>query len=745
VRRFADEQYQIFISGLLDVTDNRTAGGEVETPPAVHRRDDLDPYLVVAADKGTAHLSDTANAVALQRDFWLGDAFASGGSDGYDHKKYAITARGAWACVLHHFAELGIDPERDPYTVAGIGDMSGDVFGNGLLLARRCRLVAAFDHRHVFLDPDPDPERSYEERKRLFEKPRSSWADYGKGLISEGGGVWPRSAKRVPLSEPVRALLGLQAEHATGQEVVRAILCLDVDLLWNGGIGTYVKASHESHADVGDRANDAVRIDAHQLRARVVGEGGNLGLTMAARVEAAKAGIRVDMDSIHNSAGVDLSDHEVNLKILLQPAVRSGRLDPEARRKLLFDVVDDTCERVLAHNRSQALAISLDALRSQADLPLFEQAIDYLFDAGSPAGDRSELPDAEALKLRRSEGHGLYRPELAWLLGLAKLKIREELARAQELLRRDYTAELRGYFPERLRESFPDDVLAHPLATPITALQLTNRLVDYHGVALLPSLALDHGVSLAQAAFAALAAEETLEAPRYRAALLALGPEVPRTTVYRILVQMTAAVADVARLLLGTGQPAPDADTVEGWRCGLRRLREQAASVISRDELERTAKRRESYAKEGLPDDLAGVLATLPLADRALNIVRIAERAGAELLSAASVYGRLRDQAGLERAFEQLARARTEGRWERLQLRAARAALLDLHWQLAVSLLERHADDPLAATDAFLAERAEAIERVRELSERARASQSASAAAVVVQALVRALTPPRTS
>jgi glutamate dehydrogenase len=739
-RRFADEQYEIFISGLLDVTDNRTPSGEVETPPGVHRRDDLDPYLVVAADKGTAHLSDTANAVAIQRDFWLGDAFASGGSEGYDHKKYAITARGVWECVLHHFAELGIDAERHHYTVAGIGDMSGDVFGNGLLLARRCSLVAAFDHRHVFLDPDPDPERSFEERKRLFEMRLSSWADYDASKISEGGGVWPRSAKRVPLSKQARALLGIDAEHATGQEVVRAILKLRVDLLFNGGIGTYVKASHESHAEVGDRTNDAVRIDASELRASVIGEGGNLGLTMDARVEAAAAGVRVDMDSIHNSAGVDLSDHEVNLKILLQPAVRSGRLDPEARHGLLFDLADDVCERVLAHNRCQSLALSLDLLRSQADLGLFEQAIDYLFERGSPAGDRSDIAAEVALEARRSQGQGLYRPELARLLGLAKLQLREDLAGHDELLRREHSQALRDYFPARLVESQADDLDSHPLATEITALVLTNRLIDYHGVALLPSLALDQGVSLADAAFAALAAEDALEVPVYRDRLIALGHDVPRETVYTVLLQMTAAVADVARLLLGTAQPTPGAETINGWRAGLRKLREKAASVVSPDELQRTAQRAKKLRGDGLPKDLAGVLATLPLADRALNIVHIAERSGSGLLETASIYARLRDRAGLESAYDQLAAVQAEGTWERLQVRAARGELLDLQRELTARLLEEYPDDPLSATDAFLAEHAEALARVGALSARARESQSASAAAVVVQALARALT-----
>ncbi|MDH3686123.1 MAG: NAD-glutamate dehydrogenase, partial [Myxococcales bacterium] len=396
-RRAADDWYRVFIAGLLDLTDDVDADGTILPPAGVHRRDGDDSYLVVAADKGTAHLSDAANELALERGFWLGDAFASGGSEGYDHKKYAITARGAWECVLHHFSELGIDPEKDTYTAIGIGDMSGDVFGNGLLLARRAQLLAAFDHRHVFLDPNPDPEASWQERKRLFDLPRSSWADYDPELLSEGGGVFPRGAKRIPLTEPVRKRLGLTADVATGQEVVRAVLRMEVDLLWNGGIGTYVKSASETHADVGDRASEAVRIDAPSLRARVVGEGGNLGLTQAARIEAARAGVRLDTDAIHNSGGVDLSDHEVNIKILLAPLVRTGELDANARRSVLFEVVDDACESVLENNRSQALALSLDELRAKRDPEPFRWSLERLCESAGVTPEAVGLAEHTAL------------------------------------------------------------------------------------------------------------------------------------------------------------------------------------------------------------------------------------------------------------------------------------------------------------------------------------------------------------
>ncbi|NNL66469.1 MAG: NAD-glutamate dehydrogenase, partial [Myxococcales bacterium] len=418
-RSVADAQYRVFVGSLLDVTDNLDPDGTVLPPTGVRRLDGDDPYLVVAADKGTSHLSDTANEIAVARDFWLGDAFASGGSEGYDHKKCAITARGAWECVKHHFAELGIDPETDSYSVVGIGDMSGDVFGNGLLLARRARLLAAFDHRHIFLDPDPDPDVAWEERKRLFALPRSSWADYATDRLSAGGGVHPRSAKRIPLPPDLREKLGIPGETTDGQTLVRAILGLEVDLLWNGGIGTYVKASFEGHSDAGDRANNAVRIDASQLRARVVGEGGNLGLTQAARVEAALAGVRLDTDAIDNSAGVDLSDHEVNYKIALAPLVRSGQLSASQRHALLFAVSDDACESVLAHNRSQVQSLSLDELRSRHDPELFLRAVESLCEAAQLSPADLGLPDAATVHDRAARGLGFTRPELAVLLGLA--------------------------------------------------------------------------------------------------------------------------------------------------------------------------------------------------------------------------------------------------------------------------------------------------------------------------------------
>ena len=706
-------------------------------PPAgVHRRDGDDPYLVVAADKGTAHLSDAANAIAEARGFWLGDAFASGGSEGYDHKELAITARGAWECVKHHFGELGVDPERDPFTVAGIGDMSGDVFGNGLLLARRAKLLAAFDHRHVFLDPDPDPELAFAERRRLFELPASSWADYDATRISAGGGVWPRGAKRIPLSAAVRERLALAAEYATGQEVVRAILAMPVDLLWNGGIGTYVKASTESHAEVGDRANDAVRIDAGELRARVVAEGGNLGFTQAARVEAALRGVRLDSDAIHNSGGVDLSDHEVNYKILLAPLLRSGRLSPAERHDALFAAADDACASVLAHNRAQSLCLSLDERRSQADPQAFLFATDYLCESTGHDRRELELPDAAELAARRSAG-GFTRPELAVLVGLAKLHVRGALGGDALLDRPELHPLLVSYFPARFRERWPEATQQHRLRREITALALTNRLIDAGGVTLVPSLVARRGIPVANAVAAALAAEEILDAPGYRARLLAALGAAPREAVYTALRELSAAVLDVARHLLASGLDAPGEKTLAHWREGILALRAPLREFLSPSETAQWDERRRRLAESGLPQELADEVASFPLADRGLNVVRILERTGLPTLAVGLVYARLGEGTGLNWVYQRLPAAETTDPWDRMVIADLRTQLLDLQRQLTETVLAGKPADLRAATDAFLSEHAERIARVEALQQPALTRPSASALSVVTQALLR--------
>jgi glutamate dehydrogenase len=756
-RALADEQYRVFVGSLLDLTDDLDPSGTVVPPAGGVRRDGDDPYLVVAADKGTAHLSDTANELATARGFWLGDAFASGGSEGYDHKEYAITARGAWECARHHFAELGIDPDRDSYTAVGIGDMSGDVFGNGLLLMRKVRLLGAFDHRHVFLDPDPDPELAWQERKRLFALPRSSWADYDTSRISPGGGVFARAAKSIELAPALRERFGIGPGRLSGHDLIRALLALDVDLLWNGGIGTYVKASHESNADVSDRANDAVRIDASQLRARVVAEGGNLGFTQPARLEAALPSgpdgmaVRLETDSVDNSAGVDLSDHEVNYKILLAPLVRSGTLDVEQRRQTILAAADDACESVLSHNRGQALALSLDELRSRRAPGAFLRAIESLCDAAEWTPEGLDLPDAKALAARTPLGRGLLRPELAVLLGVAKLVVRRALADSPWSSAPYLVPMLHAYFPPAFRRAWPQAIDAHPLARDITALVVTNRIVDAGGVTLVPQLGIELGIPLADAAAAALLAEDVLDAPAHRAALWRGRAAAPargatpmddagpasstRATVQAALLELDRGVRAAARYLVRSGELSLDAARVAQLRDGLATLRSEAGDLLTPAELEETSARRDGLEADGLAPELAAVVTAAALADRALNVLRVCDRANVSPRIAGRVVARLGEGTGILWVHQRLREIETADSWERLALADLRWELLDLQRALAEDVLAAGAADADSALDAFLTRHRGAIEQVRALEEQAGPTAAPSALVVIAHRL----------
>jgi len=477
------DRYREFVAGLLDVTDN-IVDGKVVHPPEVVRRDDDDPYLVVAADKGTAHLSDTANQVSAQYGFWLGDAFASGGSNGYDHKKEGITARGAWECIVHHFRILGINVETQPFTVAGIGDMAGDVFGNGMLRSHATRLVAAFNHQHIFIDPNPDLEKSFAERKRMFELPRSTWADYDTSTISAGGGVFERSAKEIPLSQEARALLDLQAEAPSGEEVIRHILTMKVDLLYNGGIGTYIKASNEENAEVGDRANDRVRVDASSVRARVIGEGGNLGLTQAARLEYWTKGGLINTDAIDNSAGVDMSDHEVNLKVLLDVLLHDGLIKGrEDRNRILREMTDEVSDLVLADNEQQALALTLDGLRSASLYDDYVAFVDDLVVAGIVNREDDGIPTRDVLLLSNpARDRGLPRPLLAVVMGHVKNWAQATVLKTPFPDSDTARPFLDAYFPKRLRDEFAHAFVKHPLRREIIATAAINYVINKAGV-----------------------------------------------------------------------------------------------------------------------------------------------------------------------------------------------------------------------------------------------------------------------
>ena len=561
------ECYRTFMRGLLDVTDT-IAGGKIVPPPDVVRHDDDDPYLVVAADKGTATFSDIANAIAIEYGFWLGDAFASGGSAGYDHKEMAITARGAWESVKRHFRELGTDIETTDFTVVGIGDMSGDVFGNGMLLSRHIRLIGAFDHRHVFLDPNPDAAASFAERERLFRLPGSSWADYDPALISSGGGVFPRTAKSVPLLSEARAALGVEAESLTPSELIHALLRAPVDLLWNGGIGTYVKAKDERHAEVGDRANDAVRVDAEELRCRVVGEGGNLGFTQRARVAYARAGGRIYMDAIDNSAGVDCSDHEVNIKILLDTIVADGDLTGEQRNAILAEMGDEVAALVLRDNYEQTQAISSSTAQAASMVEVHERYVRSLEQDGTLNRELEVLPTDEGFDERQAAGGGLTAPEFATLLSHTKIALGQELL-ASDLPEDPYlSSELERYFPARLGEEFGAQLQRHPLRREIIASRVVNDLVNRAGTTFAFRLGDETGAGADDIARAYAVAREVFGLRGLWAEIEALDGLVPAETQTGMLLQ--GAHPARASDAVASAQP-PQADRHRRRRRPLRR------------------------------------------------------------------------------------------------------------------------------------------------------------------------------
>jgi glutamate dehydrogenase len=565
---FLVDRYREYVSGLLDVTDNRE-DGRILHPPEVVRHDGDDAYLVVAADKGTAHLSDTANQVSSQYGFWLGDAFASGGSVGYDHKKMGITARGAWECVHHHFRNLGLDTQKDPFTVAAIGDMGGDVFGNGMLLSPAIRLVAAFNHLHIFLDPDPDAEASFAERERLFRLPRSSWRDYDTALISAGGGVFDRSAKAVPLSPEVRRLLEIDAPSAPGEAVIRKILTSKVDLLYNGGIGTYVKASSEEHVEVGDRSNDRVRVDARDVQARVVGEGGNLGLTQRARLEYWAGGGRVNTDAIDNSGGVDASDHEVNIKILLDMLCKKGLIEGRKERDRIFlDMTDDVADLVLADNAGQALALSLDGRRSVRDYEAFVSLFDDMAGAGLLNRADEFVPRRKELLASPTRERGLPRPLLGVLLGYAKMSVYQLLLETDFPDRPAARPFLDGYFPALLRERFAEHFEEHVLRREIVATAAVNYLINRGGVTLLPRLTGVAEVLIGDAVAAWVEIDREAEAEALREALLAARRPAREEQEALLEIEDALEISVAERLAGGTG---------EGAEKALRAIRERLA------------------------------------------------------------------------------------------------------------------------------------------------------------------------
>src|SRR5215204_6565461 len=606
-----ERQYVRFVSGLLELTDNLVEG-QVVHPEHVRVLDEDDTYLVVAADKGTATFSDTANRVSEERGFWLGDAFASGGSSGYDHKALGITARGAWESVKRHFSELGVDVATEPFTVVGIGDMSGDVFGNGMLLSDRIRLVGAYDHRHVFIDPDPDPDAGFVERKRLFEKPGSSWDDYDGARISEGGGVWPRSAKSIPLSPQARAALGVEDERMAPNDVIRAILRAPVDLLWNGGIGTVIKASDETDADAMDRASDAIRVDASDLRCRVIGEGGNLGVTRRGRVEFAHEGGLINADFIDNSAGVDCSDHEVNLKILLGLAERRGELTRPDRDALLADMTEDVVAHVLYDSFLQAQIIAQEAERSAGRLDAYEDLMAALEEDGLLDRASEALPSGEELADRRRAGRGMERPELASLLTFAKRRVKRSLLESPLLDDPWLEGDLRSYFPLPVVERFSERLAEHPLRRELIATVNANLVVNALGSVFVSQLVAERGAAPAEVVRAYRIAREVTGAEADWEAIETLGARVDPTVQVELMAGVDALVDAVTRWYLSQGPAGELGETIEVGREGFQRLAAAAPQVADAERRRERQAIADRLVAQDVPPGLAEAHALRP-------------------------------------------------------------------------------------------------------------------------------------
>jgi glutamate dehydrogenase len=709
--REGTESYKVFIGALLDLTDTLDESG-VRPPPQTVRRDGDDPYLVVAADKGTATFSDTANAISLERGHWLGDAFASGGSAGYDHKKMGITARGAWECVKRHFREIDVDIQTQPFAVVGVGDMSGDVFGNGMLLSPAIRLLAAFDHRDIFIDPDPDPAASLAERRRLFNLPRSSWQDYDKAKISAGGGIYPRSAKSIALSEAARTALGFDNAQATPQEVMTAILKAPADLLWFGGIGTYVRASEETDADAGDRANDAIRIPAQALRCKVVGEGANLGCTQRGRIEASRRGVRINTDAIDNSAGVNTSDVEVNLKIALARPVADGRLDVKARDALLSGMTDEVARIVLRNNYLQSLALSLAERQGAAGLAQLQRLMQMLEARGRLDRAVEFLPaDAEVAR-RISTGEGATRPELAVLLAYAKLSSFEDLIASQVPDDKYFADELDRYFPEAVRARFPDAVAQHRLRREIIATQLSNLVVNRCGPGAMARFVDETGASVPAIAAAYALTRDSFGLIDLNNAIDALDARAPGSAQLDLYAAVqNTLVARMAWFLRNVDLTQALGPEVARFRDGVAAARAATASALPEAFRAERHRRLESWKARGVPAELAARIVDLPGLEAAPDAVLVAEQTGRSVAMAVETLFAVAARFDAARLKATGAEVKAANRFERLAMDRALDGIDVGLRRLSVEVLSRHGAGA-AGVAAFEAARGSDVARI---------------------------------
>ncbi|TRZ68373.1 MAG: NAD-glutamate dehydrogenase [Rhodocyclaceae bacterium] len=709
--------YHIFLRGLLDITDNLVAG-ETRPPADVVRRDENDPYLVVAADKGTASFSDYANAVSKEYGFWLGDAFASGGSVGYDHKKMAITARGVWESVQRHFRELGLNTQEQDFSVVGIGDMSGDVFGNGMLLSKHIRLVAAVDHRHIFIDPEPDPAAGFAERQRLFNLPRSSWEDYDAKLISPGGGIYPRSAKAIKLSAQARAVLAIEAETLTPQELIRALLLAPVDLVYNGGIGTYVKGSQESNADVGDKANDAIRVNGAELRCRAVAEGGNLGFTQLGRIDYALKGGRINTDAIDNSAGVDCSDHEVNIKILLNLVTEEGLLSDAQRNQLLVEMTDDVATLVLRDNYFQTQMLSVTHARGPALLDEQSRYMRFLANNGRLNRRIEFLPFDEQIAERKAAGIGLTNPELAVLLAYNKMELFDALM-ASDVPEDPYiSTALQRYFPKQLRERYPGHIQRHPLRREIIATHVVNSMVNRVGPTFVYRLQQETGAAIADIVRAYMATREVFGQVPLWQAVEALDNQVADATQTAMVLECLRLVERGTLWFLRHREHLGDlAKTLVRFTASVDQLAESIYTVVGKEYRSKLDEVIRHYTELGVAEALAKRVAGLEELYSALDLVEIATDLDRPVELVARVYFALGELLDLHWLGHRIEALKADTHWQGLARTALRDDLSTQARVLAAQVLRerRELRDERQLVEAWQERRAFQFERYQQL------------------------------
>ena len=739
-RREGAACYETFIRGLLDITDNR-AGERVVPPRDVVRYDEDDPYLVVAADKGTAAFSDLANAIAREYGFWLGDAFASGGSAGYDHKRLGITARGAWEAVKHHFRDLGLDVASQDFTVVGIGDMAGDVFGNGMLQSRHIKLIGAFNHQHIFIDPNPDPASSYEERRRLFTRPGATWQDYDPALISPGGGVYPRAIKAVALSAEVREALAVQAERLSPAELIRALLKAPVDLLWNGGIGTFIKAQAESHAEIGDRSNDGVRVDAHELRCRVIAEGGNLGLTQRGRIEYALGGGRLNTDAIDNCGGVDCSDREVNLKIPLNAAAARGDLSDKMREQLLGEMSEEVAGHVLQDCYRQVRAISIAEADARSQLEAYQRLIVALEREGLLDRELEALPGEESLAERKAAGLGLTRPEIAVLLAYAKMALYPEIL-ASDLPDEPYLASvLERYFPAPLRQRFPQELLDHRLRREIIATIATNSMVNRAGITFALRMHELTGRDVPAIARAYLVARDVFE-------VRALWDEIDRSENRAARVVQIELISETQRLveratrwfLWRSRRPLDIAAVVKQFGPAVQRFSQHLDGFIVGVARQEMLDSIEAWTQQGVPQELAVKSARLRSLFHVLDISEICMQTGLDLGAVGTVFRDLGEQLKIDWLRDQIERLPLQGNWQERAHIDAGDELAALHSELTLLVLKAATETGEGLVDCRSGPFRDALKRYHHLiSEIGNAEQHDLAMVTVALAELRAL------